>query len=282
MYNIDKYKGDKFQEILSEILNQKKISHAYLFVCNEKEYAKTIIKDFIKDILMIKEVNNIDTIKKQIDDGTYNELKEIKSENKQIKKETILELKKEFSFKSHNNGGKFYIIDEVGNLNNSSANSILKFLEEPESNIFSFLITENINSVIDTIKSRCIAIFLPSLEKTTNECEIDDMVSLFINRINSEKNSLLLDTDLFLSTLSEDRNKFIDFINKLIEAYIIILKKHLLNENIDIFNNIKYSKNKYMEIINILIVSRKKIDSNVNLKLIFDKIIIDISEVLNG
>lgn len=39
--------------------------------------------------------------------------------------------------------------------NASSANSMLKFIEEPEQNIIGFLVTNNKENVIATIKSRC-------------------------------------------------------------------------------------------------------------------------------
>ena len=47
------------------------------------------------------------------------------------------------------------VINDVELLNTSAANSILKFLEEPEENIIAILITSNRNLVINTIVSRC-------------------------------------------------------------------------------------------------------------------------------
>jgi DNA polymerase-3 subunit delta' len=40
-------------------------------------------------------------------------------------------------------------------LNGSSANSLLKFLEEPSEGIVGILITDNIRGIHPTIKSRC-------------------------------------------------------------------------------------------------------------------------------
>ena len=48
-----------------------------------------------------------------------------------------------------------YIIKNCEKLNSSSANCILKFLEEPEDDIIAILLTDNINMVLPTIKSRC-------------------------------------------------------------------------------------------------------------------------------
>lgn len=57
--------------------------------------------------------------------------------------------------KSINSGKQFYIIEYAENLNSSSANALLKFLEEPDDEIIAILVTKNINKVISTIVSRC-------------------------------------------------------------------------------------------------------------------------------
>ena len=48
-----------------------------------------------------------------------------------------------------------YIINQCDKLNSSSANSLLKFLEEPEDNIIGFFITNSKMNVISTVRSRC-------------------------------------------------------------------------------------------------------------------------------
>lgn len=40
-------------------------------------------------------------------------------------------------------------------MNNSSANALLKFLEEPEANVTALLLTERLNAIMSTIRSRC-------------------------------------------------------------------------------------------------------------------------------
>ena len=55
----------------------------------------------------------------------------IKTEAQSIKKEEILQLKEKFKTKSVYNSKRIYIIEEAEKLNSSSANTLLKFLEEP-------------------------------------------------------------------------------------------------------------------------------------------------------
>ena len=50
---------------------------------------------------------------------------------------------------------KFILIDSADDLNNNSANSLLKILEEPTKNTYFFLISHQISLVLPTIRSRC-------------------------------------------------------------------------------------------------------------------------------
>ena len=50
---------------------------------------------------------------------------------------------------------KFYIIYDAKNIVEASENAMLKTLEEPPEFVSFFLVTDNISSLLDTIKSRC-------------------------------------------------------------------------------------------------------------------------------
>lgn len=76
----------------------------------------------------------------------------ITPEGRTIKKEQILNLEREFSLSSDQK--RVYIIEHIDLATPASANSLLKFLEEASENNYGILITENINLVIPTIKSR--------------------------------------------------------------------------------------------------------------------------------
>ena len=56
------------------------------------------------------------------------------------------------------NSSKIVIVDSADYLNISSANSILKILEEPKENTYIFLISNQISLLLPTIRSRCLKI----------------------------------------------------------------------------------------------------------------------------
>ncbi len=56
---------------------------------------------------------------------------------------------------------RLIIIEDAQNLTTESQNSLLKTLEEPPSHTFFLLFTDNLTSLLDTIKSRCLIIKSP-------------------------------------------------------------------------------------------------------------------------
>jgi DNA polymerase-3 subunit delta' len=147
-------------KILKNAIYNDKISHAYLFELNGNFNGFEIAKSFAKSILCPNKFTNSNQCEgckqcQNIDKNCFLEFKIIEPDGQWIKKEQLDNLQKEFSFKSVIGKYKVYIINGADKLNTSSANTLLKFLEEPEENIIAILITNNIYQVLETIVSRC-------------------------------------------------------------------------------------------------------------------------------
>ena len=89
----------------------------------------------------------------KVANGTNPNLTVINPSGEYIKKEQIIDLQNEFGLTSDDK--RIFIINEADKLTSSSANSLLKFLEEMGENTYGVLITENENRILPTIKSRC-------------------------------------------------------------------------------------------------------------------------------
>ena len=76
---------------------------------------------------------------------------------------------------------RIYIIKECDKMNLQTANSILKFLEEPADNIIAILMTNNISKLLETIVSRCQLIRLNNTKST-----LGNTMEKFANLILSE------------------------------------------------------------------------------------------------
>ena len=79
----------------------------------------------------------------------------IEPDGMSIKKNQLQELQDQFSMKPVYSKYNSYVIMNAELMNASSANSILKFLEEPTDHIIGFLVTNNKEKMLDTIISRC-------------------------------------------------------------------------------------------------------------------------------
>ena len=78
------------------------------------------------------------------------------NEKKNINIDQIKKMQNYLNLSSFNKLPKFILFDQCEYLNSSSANSLLKLLEEKFENVFFILIHDTKKSLISTIKSRCI------------------------------------------------------------------------------------------------------------------------------
>ena len=79
-----------------------------------------------------------------------------KNDKQNIEIDQIREIIKFTNQSSFNNKSRFIIIEDIEYLNINSSNALLKSLEEPNSNVYFFLIHNTEMKVLDTIKSRCL------------------------------------------------------------------------------------------------------------------------------
>ena len=301
---LDNYLKEQYisTTLLKREIDNNKIVQAYLFSGNDINYLLKYAKSFSKEIICSDEDD--EQIFNEIDNETYPELKVVRPNGNFIKKEQLLELQKSTMNKPVLGKKIVYIIVNCDKLNASSANSILKFLEEPSSDIIAILLTDNINNVMPTILSRCQIFNLNKtdinedgniLNNMLNGFNIDndrfeeilnDSIN-FIESIENKKINCLIKVNDLLWDKYNDSNEILLFFRILIYFYMDALY-------IKIGNEIKYfkdSKEKIIEIANdnelekiikkiyILEELKNEINYNINTKLLFDKLIIGLGDV---
>lgn len=147
-------------KILVNSLLKSKISHAYLFEANGTSDVYNMAVAFAKSILCPnKYINNNQCLNctqcKKIDKFEFSELIIIEPDGLWIKKEQMDYIQHLFETKGVESNKRVYIINHADRMNTSAANSILKFLEEPEEGIVAILIVDNQYQLLETIRSRC-------------------------------------------------------------------------------------------------------------------------------
>ena len=85
-------------------------------------------------------------------------------------------------------------------MNDISSNSLLKFIEEPEENIFAILVTENRFALLKTILSRCQVLKLKSNFLNKND---DDILNVIYYTSNNVRNLSEKDYDYVKDIVSK-------------------------------------------------------------------------------
>ncbi len=168
-------------------LQNNHLSHAYLISGNPGtpllEVAKYLAKSILCDAPDPLACNSCITCMR-IDDENYPDFIVLDGAKSQIKKDEVGNIETQFEKTPFESKGKMiYIIHLVETMRAEAINSILKFLEEPGSEIYAFLTTNNESSVLPTIISRCQVLRL----KLVNRQEvIDEAVEINVNREDAE------------------------------------------------------------------------------------------------
>lgn len=217
----------KVLKLLENSFKKNRLVHAYLFE-GAKGTPKYEAAYYLANLLMC-EGNNKPCGEclncKRIQSESHPRIFYIEPVNETIKKEQIEELEHEFSRKSLEDGIRVFIIKDIDKATLSASNSLLKFLEEMSEDNYGILITESIQNVLSTIKSRSQVI---SFAKISGEEIIEEYVNKGIDK----------EIANILSKITNDINEGIELVNdgKIIDIIDLVKK---CNESI-VFDKTPY------------------------------------------
>jgi len=187
---------DRVRTFFIQSITNNRLAHAYLFHGNEG-CGKTAFAFELAKVLNCSsdsnkpcnscasciKINNrqhpdiqyLFPVSKQTKPETIAEILKINSQNpylhfdieghKNIPIEKIRDLKNEAKYAPFEAAKRFFIIDGAEYFSRESANSFLKLLEEPPETLIIILITSDIHSILDTIRSRCQPVFFPTFSE---------------------------------------------------------------------------------------------------------------------
>lgn len=281
-------------EKLAEYYNNKTLAHAYLIETNDKQRCLSDLKCVLKKMVCKEKFSsecNKCNFCNLIDNEEFPGIFFIKSDSKIIKKEQILDLKHEMSFKPVFTDFCAYVILDSEKLNASSTNAMLKFLEEPNDNCFGFLVVDNKENVLSTIKSRC-EIIVNKYENTDiftklnilkdDKADYIEVVKNYINALEQKELNLSINRDILLNRFAEKSEiekifKIILFIYQDVYEFKLGLSSQVFFTDFSYLQ--KQSIKSLYEKIKILIDFVNNINYNLNMELSLDKFIIEMSEI---
>ncbi len=319
---LDEYQIEQpiIYQIIKNAAHKDTVTHAYLIELNGYSKGLDFAYAFAKFLLCPHHYSNFLNCNgchqcETIDDGNFLEIKVISPEGQWIKKEQLEELQQEFNRKALVGNQKIYILDGADKLNTSSANSILKFLEEPVPGIIAILLVDNAYRVMNTIVSRCQILSLKKenhlhekdldtktrlayysfheqdeIEKFLKDDDTDAKIEMVVDYITFlEKNgyqAIIYKNKPFLEKFNDKNLLFLAF-----EWFILYYKDVLncsLNKKIEFFQEQKEKIEEVAHRNTILKLSKKleilldlseTIKFNSNATMLMDKLVIDFMEV---
>ena len=233
----EKIKGQNFaKKYLTNSIKSNMVSHAYMFEGPNGIGKNTMARELAAILLEMENLfNSPDYI-------------EIKPDGNSIKIAQIRKLQSDILVKPYKSY-KIYVIDEAQKMTVEAQNALLKTLEEPPKYAIIILITNNKESLLDTIKSRCEIIkFTP--------IPMQEVASyLTMNGIDSKRASLLANFSrgsmkkaIELSE-SEEFNLMREEVQKYVETF---LNGNLI-EIMDIQSSIEKYKDQITNVLDLLI-----------------------------
>ena len=153
---------------------------------------------------------------------------------------------------SFNNCEKIILIDNIEYLNKNASNALLKILEEPNEKVIFILIKDSAKFLIKTINSRCIN-FNINLNHTQKEFILNNILENdFYENLNVDFKNFYFSPGDFVNLYHLFVNNNIEYkstIEQLLDYIIknkIYKKDHFINNNMNLFFELYFSKKFFM------------------------------------
>lgn len=214
----------------------------------------------------------------QIENGESLNIFIVKSEEKNIKKEAIRYIQEKCSLMPVVSENNIYIIYNAEKLTTKTSNMMLKFIEEPFDNCYGFLITNNKENVINTIRSRC-EIYTINFDDDKNlySEEVKIKATEYVEKLENSDLGIIINQDFF----SIDQKK-IDFLEPFFKYIYEVYTYYLRNSEDSNYNELiflqKISKENIIKKINIVNEVISNLKYNLNVDLMLDRFIIEMGE----
>lgn len=233
----EKIKGQNFaKKYLTNSIKSNMVSHAYMFEGPNGIGKNTMARELAAILLEMENLfNSPDYI-------------EIKPDGNSIKIAQIRKLQSDILVKPYKSY-KIYVIDEAQKMTVEAQNALLKTLEEPPKYAIIILITDNKESLLDTIKSRCEIIkFTP--------IPMQEVASyLTMNGIDSKRASLLANFSRgsMKKAIELSESEEFHLMREKVQKYVETFLNGNLIEIMDIQSSIEKYKDQITNVLDLLI-----------------------------
>lgn len=259
--------------------NENQLSHVFLIETNDKAAALEDIKEFVK-VINCNESYMEDCMKCNLCHLIATEqlpsLEIVSPDGQAIKKGQMEELKQKVSSIPYLSRYNTYIINDAEKFNASSANTMLKFIEEPEKNIIGFLITNNRENVISTIKSRCEIVKVMYEKENQNITDrIQELAINYLYKIEVEKQQTIVYNKTILDEKLE-REEMVLFFKAIFQIYYDFFQGKSILEKLKPME--QYTQDMLLYRLDLVGKMLERLNYNVNINLLLDAFVLGLEE----
>lgn len=286
MLEVYKDKQPLFYEEVMKFIENKKISHAYMIETNQYEEKDNLILAFIKVLFCSNHYGNQDSCQEcnlchLIDTNSLSDFVIIEPDGNWIKKEQILNIKEQLKTTSFQNRPRIYLIRQADKLNKQAANSLLKFLEEPEGNVIAILEVDNRYKVLETIRSRCQIYTLINNKKKRDFVNFE-LLKEIVKILEEKKECAIAYLPIALENDYQTKDFWNNIFSEMIDIYENAIRKNekLVYYDYEDFLDFIIEHNDLSTMINkidILFNTINKLEFNLNTTMMLDQFIIEFS-----
>lgn len=207
----------KIVDRFERILEQDKLNHAYLFTGNFASFdlaQKLAQSRFCQDKMGDWPCGECRSCR-LIAEEDFSDVTVVRPQNQIIKTERIRELLQNFSQSGVEGNEQVFIICEAEKMHLNAANSLLKMIEEPQSEVYIFLLTSDENLILPTIKSRTQVFHFPKNEdylvaKLEESGLLKDQAQLLATYSQTLEEAQNLQTSKFFFDVTQACQRFVD------------------------------------------------------------------------
>lgn len=154
-------------DYLENAIKQEKTSHAYIF-CGEAGSGKKLLANTFAKILQCEQKRGascgVCQSCMQADSGNHPDIVHLNYEKASIGVDDIrTQINNDIAVKPYSSPYKIYIIEDAEKMTEQAQNALLKTIEEPPAYGILLLLSNNLNKLLPTILSRCVALQLKSI-----------------------------------------------------------------------------------------------------------------------
>lgn len=282
--------NEKVKEYLNSTIENKNISHSFIFVGKPGIGKKQFAHQYAEMIMCLQD-GKCDGNSVKCDscikfEGNANpDYAEITPDGKTLKIEQIRNLQARIVEKPITSRKKVYVIDDADLMSEESQNCLLKTLEEPPEYAVIILIVSNESRILPTIKSRCVIIkFQPLTSKEIKQVKpelSDDLIQLLEGSLlNAENIEQKKEQYAQLSNLVNvlENKQLVEVFNS---ADLLYKGKDDIITLLEYLNLIFFSRNE-INAIPIIEKTKKKILANNNYDMTIDYCLMNIWDELHS